>query len=95
MALMLWVGLNLRSFDSAMWTSAKLPSSWMGSSVPIFDKERTIVDAFHLLSREMAIKALKMDLTQSSDQKLDLIKLQAYAKTLRVNIDPYLITATT
>lgn len=63
--------------------------------VPIFDRERTIVDAFRLLSREVAIKALKMALAQTGDPRLDLIKLQAYAKKLRVNIDPYLITVTT
>ncbi|NGX55667.1 MAG: hypothetical protein KR126chlam2_01306 [Chlamydiae bacterium] len=66
-----------------------------GVSIPIYDRERTIIDAFRLLSRETAIKALKMSLAQPGDQKLDLIKLQAYAKKLRVNIDPYLITVTT
>ena len=66
-----------------------------GVVVPIFDRERTIVDSFRLLSREVAIKALKTALTFPSGQKLDLIKLQDYAKKLRVNIDPYLITVTT
>jgi predicted transcriptional regulator of viral defense system len=63
--------------------------------VPIFDRERTIVDAFRLLSRETAIKALKMALGAKSNSRLDLRKLQAYAKKLRFNIAPYLITATT
>lgn len=67
-----------------------------GISVPIFDRERTLIDAFRLLSREVAIKALKMALTQPlSSEKIDLIKLQAYAKKLRVNIDPYLMTVIT
>lgn len=66
-----------------------------GVVVPIFDRERTIVDAFRLLSRETAIKALKMALSLPKGKKINVIKLQAYAKTLRVNIDPYLITATT
>lgn len=66
-----------------------------GVVVPIFDRERTIIDAFRLLSREIAIKALKIALTQSGTKKIDLLKLQEYAKKLRVNIDPYLITATT
>lgn len=66
-----------------------------GVTVSIFDRERTIVDSFRLLSREIAIKALKIALAQTGHQKLDLIKLQAYAKKLRVNIDPYLITVTT
>lgn len=64
----------------------------MGSAqIPIFDRERTIIDAFRLLSREVAIKALKMALKK----KIDLKKLQAYAKALRFDITPYLITATT
>jgi predicted transcriptional regulator of viral defense system len=66
-----------------------------GIMVPIFDRERTIIDAFRLLSRETAIKALKLALSLPKDKKIDLIKLQAYAKKLRVNIAPYLITATT
>jgi predicted transcriptional regulator of viral defense system len=66
-----------------------------GVIVPIFDRERTIVDSFRLLSKETAIKALKIALTQSGKQRLDLIKLQEYSKKLRVNIDPYLMTVTT
>lgn len=66
-----------------------------GTPIVIFDRERTIVDAFRLLSYEIAIKALKMALTQKGSQKLDLIKLQTYAKKLRFDITPYLITATT
>lgn len=63
--------------------------------VPIFDCERTIIDAFRLLSRETAIKALKMALSAKDRSRLDLRKLQAYAKKFRFNIAPYLITATT
>lgn len=66
-----------------------------GVRVPIFDRERTIIDAFRLLSRETAIKALKMGLSPKGASRLDLRKLQAYAKKLRFNIAPYLITATT
>lgn len=66
-----------------------------GIQVPIFDRERTIIDSFRLLSRETAIKALKMALSQKGTKRLDLKKLQAYAKKLRFNITPYLITATT
>lgn len=66
-----------------------------GIQVPIFDRERTIIDAFRLLSRETAIKALKMGLSPKSSSRLNLRKLQAYAKKLRFDITPYLITATT
>ncbi len=63
--------------------------------IPIFDRERTIVDAFRLLSREIAIKALKIALTKGGKNRIDLIKLQEYAKKLRCNIAPYLISLTT
>ena len=66
-----------------------------GINVKIFDRERTIVDAFRQLSKETAIKALKMGITPSTSPKLDLRKLQSYAKTLRVNIAPYVIAVTT
>ncbi len=66
-----------------------------GIQIPIFDRERTIIDSFRLLSRETAIKALKMALSQKGIERLDLKKLQSYAKKLRFNITPYLITATT
>lgn len=66
-----------------------------GIQIPIFDRERTIIDSFRLLSRETAIKALKMALAKKGFKRLDLLKLQSYSKKLRFNIDPYLITVTT
>lgn len=66
-----------------------------GVPVPIFDRERTIIDAFRLLSQETAIKALKMAVSHKSTVRLDLRKLQAYAKELRFNIAPYLLSVTT
>jgi predicted transcriptional regulator of viral defense system len=66
-----------------------------GMHIPIFDRERTIIDAFRLLSRETAIKALKMALTKSGKNRLDLKKLEAYAKRLRFNIAPYLLSVVT
>lgn len=66
-----------------------------GTLVSIFDRERTIVDAFRLLSRETAIKALKSALKQSGKNRVDLIKLEAYAKKLQFNISPYLLSITT
>jgi len=66
-----------------------------GVKTPIFDQERTIVDAFRLLSPEIAIKALKMALAKSGRNKLNIPKLEKYAKKLRFDIAPYLLTATT
>lgn len=66
-----------------------------GIIIPIFDRERTIIDAFRLLSYEIAIKALKMAFSQKSDQRINLNNLQKYAKKLKVNITPYLMTVTT
>jgi predicted transcriptional regulator of viral defense system len=66
-----------------------------GIKIPIFDRERTIVDAFRLLSREVAIKALKSALSKRGKNRLDLVKLEEYAKRLRFNITPYLLSLTT
>lgn len=66
-----------------------------GIRVPIYDRERTIIDAFRQLSRETAIKALKMALSAQSSERINLVKLQLYAKKLRVPIEPYLLAVTT
>lgn len=66
-----------------------------GAHISIFDRERTIVDAFRLLSRETAIKALKSAVAQSGKNRIDLIKLEAYAKKLQFDISPYLLSITT
>ncbi len=61
----------------------------------IFDKERTIVDSFRYLSQEIAIKALQTYLRQKNSDKPNLNKLMKYAKTLRVNIHPFIMALTT
>jgi predicted transcriptional regulator of viral defense system len=66
-----------------------------GVVVPIFDQERTVLDAFKYLGRETAIKALRMGLKKKSPNKIDPRKLQEYAKKLRINIAPYLLAETT
>ena len=63
-------------------------------TVRIFDRERCIVDAFRYLSKEIAIKAIQRYF-QSSKYKPDPKKLGAYAKVLRVNITPYILSYTT
>lgn len=61
----------------------------------IFDKERTVVDSFRYLSKEIAIKALQAYLRQTGSAKPDLNKLLKYAKTLRVDIHPFIMALTT
>lgn len=61
----------------------------------IFDRERTVVDSFRYLSHEIAIKALQEYLKQKKPSKPNLNKLLKYAKTLRVNIYPYIMALTT
>ena len=61
----------------------------------IFDKERTVVDSFRYLSKEIAIKALQAYLRQSGSAKPNLNKLLKYAKTLRVDIHPFIMALTT
>ena len=58
--------------------------------VRVFDRERTVVDAFRYLDKEIAIKALKAYLQgRVKGHKPDLRKLGSYAKALRVSIAPY------
>lgn len=63
--------------------------------VKIFDKERTVVDSFRYLSKEIAIKALQAYLRQTGSAKPNLNKLLKYAKTLRVDIHPFIMALTT
>jgi len=63
--------------------------------VPIYDLERTLVDAFRLLSIEAAIKALKEAFKPHQEQKPELRKISSYAKKLRVDIQPYILMVTT
>jgi len=66
-----------------------------GLSLPIFDRERTIVDSFRYLSIEIALKALKVALTKRGPEKINLEKIRNYAKVLRVDIQPYILAVTT
>jgi hypothetical protein len=63
-----------------------------GMTLPIFDQERAIIDAFRLLSRETAIKALKAAVVKREKKRLDVVKLETYAKKLRFDITPYLLS---
>lgn len=62
--------------------------------VKIFDRERCVVDAFRYLSKEIAIKALKKYF-KNTQHKIDMKKLGNYAKKLRVNLTPYILSVTT
>jgi len=63
-------------------------------NVHIFDRERCVVDAFRYLSKEIAIKAIQRYF-QNTQYKPDPKKLGSYAKALRVNITPYILSCTT
>lgn len=65
-----------------------------GTVVSIFDRERTILDAFRYLSKETALKALKTGLEQPRRKGIDINKLRSYAKKMKINIDPYLLALT-
>jgi len=64
------------------------------STLKIFDRERTVVDSFRYLSKEVAIKALQNYLRSTKQTKPDIKKLMAYAKILHVNLEPYILTLT-
>jgi predicted transcriptional regulator of viral defense system len=63
--------------------------------VKIFNRERTVIDAFRLLSHEIAIKALQRYLKTSENNKPDIPKLVQYAKILGVQISSYILALTT
>ncbi|OGT62347.1 MAG: hypothetical protein A3E85_03820 [Gammaproteobacteria bacterium RIFCSPHIGHO2_12_FULL_45_12] len=63
-------------------------------TLPIFDCERTIVDAFRYLGRETALKALKIALAKKGAEKVDIEKIRQYAKKLRIKIEPFLLAMT-
>jgi predicted transcriptional regulator of viral defense system len=62
--------------------------------VKIFDRERSIVDAFRYLDKEIALKALQAYLKTTKENKPDLKKLRKYAKVLRVDLTPYIMAFT-
>jgi predicted transcriptional regulator of viral defense system len=64
-------------------------------SIVIFDRERTIIDAFRYLSKEIAIKALKAAVSGRTPKKLDIKKLQQYAKLFGLNLELYILAVTT
>lgn len=60
----------------------------------IFDRERTIVDAFRYLDKETALKALQAYLKTNKNAKPDIDKLMRYAKKLRVDLTSYILAFT-
>ena len=62
--------------------------------IPIYDLERTLIDAFKHLSIETAIKALRFAFHHEK-HKPNINKIQEYSKKLRVSIYEYLLTVTT
>lgn len=64
-------------------------------SLKIFDRERTVIDAFRYLTREVAIKALQVYLRPQDKRRPNLNKLMDYATQLNVNIHPYLLALMT
>ncbi|MBI2026558.1 MAG: AbiEi antitoxin N-terminal domain-containing protein [Deltaproteobacteria bacterium] len=61
--------------------------------ISIFDRERTVIDAFRFLSVEVAIKAIQAYF--KSGMRPDYHKLSDYAQKLHVDIAPYVLTLTT
>ena len=72
-------------------TKIKLGSEY----ISVFNSERSIVDAFRLLSLEIAIKALALGLKKRGAHKISLSKLRLYAQKQRIQIQPYIMAVTT
>ena len=73
-------------------TLGRTEISMSGIKLPNFDRKRSIVDAFRVLSREIAIKALKTAFSaKTREERVDPEKLRQDAKRLRALIEPYLL----
>ena len=59
--------------------------------IPMFDQERTIVDAFRYLSIETALFALKRYLKGEGGVKPDIKKLKKYAVAQRTDLEKYIM----
>lgn len=65
-----------------------------GYHLNMFDRERTVVDAFRYLDKEIALKALKAYLESNGEFRPDIHKLLKYGKILRVDLTPYIMAFT-
>ncbi len=68
----------------------RVPFTLGGFKTYIFDKERSVTDAFRFLSKESAMYSLKAYLKRTDEHRPDLPKLARYAKALRVDLVPYI-----
>lgn len=64
-------------------------------TIAIFDRERTVIDAFRYLSKEIAIKALKEAARGKGKNKFDFKKFQKYAKKFKIDLTPYILMVST
>ncbi len=86
---------NTRIFRMRNLTLGKIRVQMGDEAILIFDRERTIIDCFRLISKEVALKALKKYLQGSEDFQPDFKKLNSYAKKLHFEIGPYIEAMTT
>ena len=99
-----WIAIRNETIHRAMPTTkvVRMRNLTLGKTtinignvtLPIFDRERTIVDAFRYLGRETALKALKIALTKRGAEKINVEQIRKYAKKLRIKIEPFLIAMT-
>jgi predicted transcriptional regulator of viral defense system len=86
---------NTRIIRTRKFKEGKTKIKIAGVEIPIYDRERTIIDCFKYLDLEVAIKALKMYLKGNSNFKPDIQKLRFYAKMFRKDISEYITSIMT
>ena len=62
-----------------------------GINIPIYDRERTVIDCFKYLDNETAVKALKMYLNMKGKYRPDLNKLRYYSENLQKDVSDYIV----
>lgn len=86
---------NTRFIRMRDMSTGKIRYTLGKETIHIFNQERTIVDAFRYLSKEVAIKALKEASKSGRENKLNFKKLQKYAKVFQIDLSPYILMVTT
>lgn len=64
-------------------------------AIPIYNLERTLVEAFKATSPDVAIKALKQAFSSERKVKPNIKRMLQYGRKLRIGIEPYIMMVTT
>jgi len=82
---------NTRIMRTRNFEEGKTKIKLSGVEIPIYDRERTIVDCFKYLDIEVAVKSLKLYLKGEENFIPNMKKLRYYSKKFRKDISEYIV----